>query len=264
MNTIYIKLGGSIITEKSKPHTVQFDILRRLSNEIHQARQENPGLSLVIGHGSGSFAHIPAEKYHTIHGVASKDQWKGFVEVWREARELNKIVADALLDAGLPIIAFPPSASVLTENRKIISWDLSPMEHAILNGLIPLINGDVIFDINMGGSILSTEELFSYMAERIKPERILLVGLELGVWKDYPKCTQLLPHITPDSYTESTHLIMGSSETDVTGGMAEKVADMLRLVGKIPGLEVMIFSGKEPGNLFNALSGVSIGTRISQ
>jgi isopentenyl phosphate kinase len=264
MQTMYIKLGGSIITDKSKPHTVQIDILRRLSQEIQRASQDNPGLSLIIGHGSGSFAHIPAGKYGTIHGVATPVQWRGFVEVWQEARELNQVVTDALVDAGLPIVAFPPSANVLTKNRKITSWDLKPMEYALSNGVFPLINGDVIFDVELGGTILSTEELFAYLAVKIKPERILLVGLEQGVWKDFPKCTQLISHITPGSYAEYAHLIQGSSGTDVTGGMSEKVADMLALVGKIPGLEVMIFSGKEPGNLFNALSGKSIGTRITQ
>jgi isopentenyl phosphate kinase len=42
---------------------------------------------------------------------------------------------------------------------------------------------------------------------------------------------------------------------DVTCGMLAKVKSMLSLVAELPGLEVHIFSGVQPGNLRKALSG---------
>ena len=63
--------------------------------------------------------------------------------------------------------------------------------------MIPLVNGDTIFDDQRGGTILSTEDLFIYLARQLHPERILLAGLEEGVWADYPACTQLIGEITP-------------------------------------------------------------------
>jgi len=264
METIFLKLGGSLITDKSKPHTVRHETLRRLSTEIQRSYQSQTDLQLVISHGSGSFGHVPADKYQTIQGVSTLSQWQGFVEVWREAHELNEIVIGALSAVGLPVIGFPPSASVITENRRTISWDLAPLRFAIQKGLIPVINGDVIFDIQLGGTILSTEELFSSMSNEISPNRILLAGIEGGVYKDFPKCDQLIEHITPKNYKEYASLIRGSAATDVTGGMLEKVGDMVTLVGKIPGVEVMIFSGEEDGNVFNAINGQPIGTRISR
>jgi isopentenyl phosphate kinase len=56
----------------------------------------------------------------------------------------------------------------------------------------------------------------------------------------------------------------GSRGTDVTGGMASKVRDMLDLVQTIDGLTVRIFSGLSPGNVRKALLGDTreLGTLI--
>ncbi len=61
----FLKLGGSLITDKDSPHTARPEILRRLADEIVAARQSNPAMQLLIGHGSGSFGHMPAKKYGT-------------------------------------------------------------------------------------------------------------------------------------------------------------------------------------------------------
>jgi isopentenyl phosphate kinase len=49
----------------------------------------------------------------------------------------------------------------------------------------------------------------------------------------------------------------------VTGGMESKVKQMLTLVQEYPGLTVQIFSGEEPGNLVQALTGEILGTVIT-
>ncbi len=55
----------------------------------------------------------------------------------------------------------------------------------------------------------------------------------------------------------------GAQGYDVTGGMASKVAEMQALVRQVPGLEVRIFSGQEPGVVRDALLGRTLpGTMI--
>ena len=120
---ILLKLGGSLITDKQKPHTAKKNIIKTLALEINEALKKNPDLKMIIGHGSGSFGHIPAKKYKTREGAKSKTDWKGFHEVWKEARVLDQIVIDAFLEAGLPVISFPPSATVISDSHKIIAWD---------------------------------------------------------------------------------------------------------------------------------------------
>lgn len=259
---VFIKLGGSLITDKLQPRTPRRSTLQRLAQEIAAAVAQQPGLELVIGHGSGSFGHNSAQKYGTRQGVHTPEEWKGFVEVWKDARELNQIVLDALLAAGLPVLAFPPSATVLASAGRIHTWDTALIRRALNHRLIPLVFGDVIFDIERGGTILSTEEQFSYLAQAFKPARILLAGIEEGVWADYPQRTRVLPLITPDSFASLAGALQGSAAPDVTGGMIAKVNNMLQLVAVIPGLEALIFSGDKPGGVQQALLGASPGTLI--
>lgn len=263
-HTLYfLKLGGSLITDKNTPHTARPAILQRLAQEIARAVQAFPSLRLVIGHGSGSFGHVPAHQHKTRDGVRTPAQWRGFVEVWQEARALNQIVAESLGAAGLPVVAFPPSASVQAAGGHIIAWNLQPIQSALQAGLIPLINGDVIFDQSLGGSILSTEELFAYLAGKLKPRRILIAGIEQGVWADFPTCQRLITHITPATYSAILQSLGGSSAVDVTGGMLKKVENMIDLVKNNPDLTIQIFSGVTPGTLYETLMGASPGTTLS-
>lgn len=258
----FLKLGGSLITDKNQPHTVRAGALKRLAQEIADALQLRHDLQLLIGHGSGSFGHVPAENYGTRQGVSSAEGWWGFVEVYREARFLNQLVLESLLEAGLPVISFPPSAAVISAAGRVQSWDIQPIQAALATGLIPLVNGDVIFDVRRGGTILSTEELFAHLALELNPQRILLAGIEAGVWQDYPACKQLAGSITPDTFNVQDRSLTGAAAVDVTGGMRQKVEIMLSLARQIPGLEAIIFSGEEPGLVYQALLGDLPGTVI--
>lgn len=260
---VFLKLGGSLITDKNQPRTPQMAVLDRLGAEIRAALEAKPGLRLVIGHGSGSFGHVPAHRHGTRQGVATAEQWRGFVEVWQDARALNQLVVESLSRAGLPVIALPPSASVSTADGTITGCHLAPLTAALQAGLLPLINGDVIFDSVRGGTILSTEELFFYMARQLHPRRILLAGIEAGVWRDFPTCSQLITRITPGNLAQVRGALGGSAAVDVTGGMLKKVESMIDLVKEVTDLEVLIFSGTQPGLTTQALLGAQLGTLIS-
>jgi isopentenyl phosphate kinase len=137
-----------------------------------------------------------------------------------------------------------------------------PLTSALDAGLLPVIYGDVVFDKIRGGTILSTEDLFTFLASQLTPSRILLAGREAGVWSDYPKSKNLLSDISAYNMTKIKPFLEGSIDTDVTGGMASKVQQSLALVQKIPGLEISIFSGDNPGAVQRALLGAREGTII--
>lgn len=257
-----LKLGGSLITEKNQTRTPRPDVLARLAGEIASVWSPRTGMRLILGHGAGSFGHVSAKQYGTRQGVNTPQGWRGFAEVWWDASALNRIVMESLTNAGLPAIALPPSASVIARDGQVERWDLGPLQAALQAGLLPVVFGDVIFDTVRGGTILSTEDLFAHLARQLRPGRLLLAGIESGVWADYPQNQQLVKTITPESLAQVAPALGGSAATDVTGGMASKVQEMLALVGEIPGLEVLIFSGERPGLVREALCGANVGTVI--
>jgi len=259
---VFLKLGGSLITDKQTPRTARGGIIQRICGEIKTTLAEDPELRILLGHGSGSFGHVSGNKYQTRDGVSSPSDWLGFTKVWQDASTLNRLIMEALKSSDLPGICFPPSAGILSQGRKIQTWDLKPLRAALKHRLIPVVYGDVVFDTDLGGTILSTEDLFVFLAEEFKPDKILLAGLDPGVWKDYPGKTSLFTEITPADQVEADKAVGRSAATDVTGGMAEKVNQMLELIRSNPALEAVIFSGEEPGSIQQALLGKVSGTRI--
>jgi isopentenyl phosphate kinase len=262
MTLIFLKLGGSLITDKTRPYISRPEKLDLLAAEVATALKENPNLQLVLGHGSGSFGHAAASGYHTRQGVSGRAAWRGFAEVWYQASTLNRIFLEALHRAGLPAITLSPAASVTAHDGKVANWDCYPIQAALSNGLLPVIHGDVAFDEIRGGTILSTEDLFAHLAYQLHPQRILLAGLEAGVWADFPLHEHLLAELTPWNYAQHASSLGAAAGTDVTGGMLSKVTGMLALVEQIPDLEILIFSGEQPGNLIQALCGENPGTRL--
>jgi isopentenyl phosphate kinase len=233
-----------------------------LVGEIKNFLLDTKDISLVLGHGSGSFGHYPAQKYGTRQGVKTQDEWDGFAEVWYDARSLNQIIIESLHSAELTAISIPVSACVNTRDGLIENWNLTPIKTALDIGIIPVVNGDVVFDSVRGGTILSTEDIFAHLTGELHPLRILLAGISEGVWADYPECTQLIQEISPTNWNHIRDSLGGSEAVDVTGGMQSKVQAMMDLAAEYPNLDIHIFSGDQPGALSSALMGVQIGTRI--
>lgn len=261
-NLVFLKLGGSLITDKDRPYTPRPQVIERLAQELAQLCQSRPQTRFVLGHGSGSFGHQPAKKYHTREGVYTPEAWRGFAEVWYAASSLNRLVMQALHQAGLPAIALPASAAVLADDGRLQSWDIQPVTRALAADLVPVVYGDVVFDRQRGGTILSTEVLFAHLAQQLKPAWMLLAGREDGVWQDYPARTHLLKQITPADLPELSHSLQGSASTDVTGGMLAKVRESLQLIQMVPGLQIQIFSAEQPGQIGQALGPDAPGTRL--
>jgi isopentenyl phosphate kinase len=247
---IFLKLGGSLITDKSVPETPRLDALHSIAKQIKQALAAQPELRLLIGHGSGSYGHVAALQYQTHRGVSTPDQWRGFAKVAIAAARLNNLVVEALDQAGVPVFRVQPSASAVAGGGNLINMASEPIQAALQSGLVPLVFGDVAFDRRQGGAIISTEGVFAYLAQQLHPQRMLLAGDYEGVRDSEGK---VVAEITRKSLVMLASALGGSAHADVTGGMASKVESMIALCELIPGLTVRIFSGEEPEAFFRIL-----------
>lgn len=256
-NLIYIKLGGSLITDKRQAETPRLDLIKRLAEEIAAARRANPDLQLVIGHGSGSFGHVVGKRYGTRHGVHTLEQWYGFAATADAAARLNRIVTGALLTAGIPAWTIQPSVALRCQDGTLLDGPNEVVTMALDRGLVPLLHGDVALDEIRGGTIASTEEIFEWLALSLPPRRIVLLGEVDGVYTGDPHqdpAAQRITTITPATFAQAQAGLGHSFGTDVTGGMAAKVKQALAMVERHPHLQVVICSGLSENRLHQALA----------
>jgi isopentenyl phosphate kinase len=256
---VFVKLGGSLITNKQEVNSFRPSEVGRLAREIGAALDSRPDLQLLIGHGSGSFGHMAAKRYGTMQGVRTPEQWRGYAEVANVASELNFLMSEALESAGVPVIRIQPSASAHCHDGAIIDMAVQPVAAALEHGLVPLVHGDVALDDVRGGTIISTESVFFFLAQHLPVDEVLLLGEVEGV---YDREKRVIPEITPNNLASVEAVLGGSAGTDVTGGMETKVRDMAALVQQRPHMRIQIMSGMTSGLLACALNGEAVVSTV--
>lgn len=244
MDLIFLKLGGSAITDKTREATPRREVIRRAAREIERARSVKPDLKILLGHGSGSFGHYAA----TRSGFGTPGNWRSYAETGAAAARLNRIVVDEFLVEGSPVVSLQPSASARCKDGELVSLSVDQIRGALEHGLIPIVFGDVALDETRGMSIVSTEKIFGYLAPILRPRRIVYVTAVNGIFDADPTIeprAELIPEITPSSFELIESGLGAAVGVDVTGGMADKVRRNLALVQKAHRLEVFVIGSDE-------------------
>ncbi|MDD3985582.1 MAG: isopentenyl phosphate kinase [Methanobacterium sp.] len=261
---IILKLGGSVITRKKSltPTLDSFNLIR-IAREISTSSYHK----LIIVHGAGSFGHPYAKEYLIGNEIKTtqelKRKRKGFSKTQNSVKNLNAMVCQYLLEQEIPAVSIQPSSFIETNNKRIININLDLITKYLELGFVPVIYGDVVLDrdnkIKM--AVLSGDQIVKYIAENLKPEKVILGSDVDGIYnKDPKKYTDayLMKIVTSHQELESTD---NTQTVDVTGGMGGKLSELLELA-KI-GIESEIINATHNNNIKNALNGVKgIGTLI--
>ncbi|MBS3815529.1 MAG: isopentenyl phosphate kinase family protein [Hadesarchaea archaeon] len=254
-----MKLGGSVITDKSEELSLNRDALNRLAKELKSV--ESP---LIVIHGGGSFGHPLASRYGINSGFENKSQLSGFALTHWAMEALNFEVTSALRNVGLPAVSIQTSACTITKNGRIESMEIKPIKKMLEIGLIPVLYGDSVMDSVDGMKILSGDQLAVFLAEKLGVDRVILGVDTDGVYKGDPKQddeAELIPEITMKNWPKISESIESASGVDVTGGMKRKIEELMELP-KI-GIEAQIINASKPEVLEKAIKGdKSLGTRI--
>ena len=263
-DTVIVKLGGSLITDKGQASTLRPEILSRLCSEI-AASHATLAEALIVAHGSGSFGHMAALR----HGFAAERHEpvsiEGISEVQAQAHELHRRVMHALREAGLPCFSFSPSSAMAGSGGNAATLGVDPVCLALDQGLVPVTHGDVVLDRSRGASICSTEGAVlalvqSLPVDRYRVVRAIWMGETEGV---YDSRGVTLPTIDRGSLHEALEQVGDSAGADVTGGMRLRIETAFELARN--GVESHILNGLEAGTLQRALSGEEAsGTRIER
>jgi len=255
-----LKIGGSAITDKSGELAARMQDISRLAEEIRKANVQN----LIIVHGGGSFGHPLAQQYSINAGFKEENQRIGFAETHHAMTMLNGLFMDALIWRNVPAVGITPSSCIMTKAGRIQRFEEAPLKMLLKMGFLPVMYGDAVLDMESGFTILSGDQLVSYIATRFEAERII-IGVDVdGLYDADPKAkktAKMFKHLTPEELKKLQNRLGKSTACDVTGGMFGKIAEMLPAIEM--GIPVTILNATKPNYIYRALKGEKVeGTLI--
>lgn len=246
---IIVKLGGSVISNKNKPFSFNENVVESLAEEISQFYPEK---KFLVVHGGGSFGHPLAKKYELRKGL-NEERKVGFSYTHEAMLELNKKIINIFLEKNLPAFSVSPSSIFLIEKGEIVDGWLKIIEELLDKDFIPVLFGDVAIAKDKGIDILSGDQIISFLANKMKPEKVIFLMDVDGIYTKSPeeKDAELIEVIDEKLKPEGK-----AGVYDVTGGIKNKIEQAL----KMP-CQVYFINGMIKGNLTKAIKGEKIGTR---
>lgn len=240
---VILKLGGSVITEKEESETLDRGSLETGAAAIAAAEED-----LLIIHGAGSFGHYHAERYGVTVTEGTLDP-RAVFEVHDSMRALNDHVVEALHAHDVPAVGVHPLSVASRDHRAELVFPTGSIETMLEEGFVPVLFGDVIAHEGHGFTVLSGDEIAVTLAASLGADRV-------GMCSNVPGVLDAADAVIPTigSMDEAADVLGGSHGWDVTGGMAEKVRELLRL--SVP---ASIFGLDE---LSEFLAGEAVGTSI--
>lgn len=259
MDIVLLKLGGSLITEKSRAETPRPEVIARLAGEIARAARETP-VRLVAGHGSGSFGHVAARDSGIAGGLRSPDQLPGVSRTQERAAALHRLVIQALEEAGALPFSLAPSSCMVAAGGRVAAFHDEPLLLALERGLLPVLYGDVVLDRERGVSICSTETVLDAVARRLLEKgHVVRKALWLGETDGlYDAEGRTISKVSADDVLNA---VGDPSGADVTGGMRHRIESALELARL--GVPSVLINGLRAGELERALRGEAVqGTEV--
>jgi isopentenyl phosphate kinase len=233
-----VKLGGSVITDKSKPFSYRSDVVSALAEEMASSDE-----NAVVVHGGGSFGHPLAKQYGLSSGLSSPSA-AGVPQTRSAMYSLNQLVCKTMLEFKLNPYVFSPFDIVSRAKGTAASqW----IRGLLKKGLTPVTFGDVC--LSSGGfKILSGDSIVHGLARILKPERCVFALDADGV---YEESTRVIVPVLSPARIRKMKVVAGD---DATGGMRTKL-DVAAKVAKL-GIEVYFVSGYRRNEFSKALRGL--------
>ena len=251
---IILKLGGSVITDKSTSYaTADEKNIELIANEILKCKKDF-NFKLIIVHGAGSFGHPLAKKYQND---LKEIDFKGVYEIHESMKILNELIIRSLRRVGVKALPIHPMGLIVADNSRIKLMQTESISCMLENGFVPVLHGDVVMDKTLGASIISGDQLLTHIGMKLNAKRI---GFSSNVDGVFDESGKVIKKITNSNFKNVEMYIKGSKDIDVTGGMREKVIEILNL-SKL-GFSAYIFNATVTNNISKFLSGKDIGTEI--
>ncbi|MBI3116023.1 MAG: isopentenyl phosphate kinase family protein [Thaumarchaeota archaeon] len=231
---VVVKLGGSVVTDKSKPFSYRRKVVAALGRAMAASGQR-----IVLVHGGGSFGH-PVAKHYGLSSSPSRSTAEGVSRTREAMFRLNQLVCASLTQAGLHPFTFAPF-TLLRNARSAARW----VDALLDSNLMPVTFGDVIPD-DRGFRIMSGDTICLELSRLLRPRRCVFAFNVDGILDGNGK---LIKEVDASVLKQ----LRKSRADDATGGILLKVTEALKIVSRET--DVSFVSGFSTNNFCKALKG---------
>jgi len=252
---IIVKVGGSVITRKDLEATPKLENMARIAGEISEV-----GERLILIHGAGSYGHPIAARYGLDQGFTGDRQLAGVAELKAKLAELSSLFLEALHRRGVAAYPLNPGSIITADKGRIARMGVGALRRLLNLGFTPVLHGDLVLDLTRGFSIVSGDQITSYLAVRLRPS-IVVFGCDVdGVYTADPKRdrdARLIASLKAGD-VETVSGLEGSAHgiRDVTGGFTGKLREAALIAGS--GIPVAIVNLEVEGRLLKVIRGEEV------
>jgi isopentenyl phosphate kinase len=250
-----IKLGGSVISDKNKPFSFNYDVVYKLIEEIKKSNAY-----CIIIHGGGSFGHPVAKKFDIVNGINPEieNQILGFAETHKVMIELNLKIAEVFSKQQIPAISLQSSA-IFYLNPDLEFYGLKRIENLLNLGVIPMLYGDIILDSTNNFTILSGDKIIYSICNSIKKakettisvKKVIFLTDQDGIFTMDNESEKILVENLSADEIPNLQLSKFDSKIDVTRsikGKLEEIGQICKL-----GIKVQLVNGFKENYLTKSL-----------
>jgi isopentenyl phosphate kinase len=255
---ILLKLGGSLLTEKSRPFSIRKAVVKSAVQQVIDAN-----VKLIVIHGGGSFGHPLAKQYSLTKGVDSSipNQIFGLTKTHKSMIDFNNFLIDLFLDEKYPVLSIQSSSIFIKNLNKIMTNSLDVIESALDLSILPVLYGDIILDINGSFSIISGDQIILELCKNLKKYNIskVIFTMEtdgLYIKDEVDSNNRILVENCKSDELDSLNLANMGQKIDVTGGIMGKLNSIKKICElNIP---VQLINGLKKEYIFKSLKGQKI------
>ncbi|QAU11422.1 acetylglutamate kinase [Halorubrum sp. BOL3-1] len=222
---VVLKLGGSLITEKTRPETLDDAALDAACDAVAEALASGAVDRLVVVHGGGSFGHHHASE-HGVSTTAGTRDADAVAAIHGAMKRLNADVGERLRERGVPAVPVHPLslAARVDGADGELGLPLGSTATLLDEGFVPVLHGDGVATAGSGVTVVSGDELVVDLATGLGARRVGVCSTVPGVLDGDGDVIREI-----DEFAAVADALGASDATDVSGGMAAKVRELLAL-----------------------------------
>ncbi|MHB8566632.1 MAG: isopentenyl phosphate kinase [Nitrososphaerales archaeon] len=244
MNVTIVKLGGSLVTKKDEPLTLNRRAVNGISKALGHIRFSSKKLILV--HGGGSFGHYYAKEYH-LSTEYTKANPNAVAKTNSAMLQLHSFVLDSLVGRGVACKTIEATELIAGEKMLLSNIGKQKINQYLESNLTPITFGNVSVE-GRGARIISGDALCVALARALTVKKVIFAMDVDGIYPDAAMKGDLIPILPAERQIDS-----GLRKFDVTGGINAKLEIAFELSRH--GVDVYFLNGLHPDRIINCFKG---------